>query len=165
MARDESDREDLLREATALRDRIELEVPFVEEAIVIGYRSNGAPSFFLGQNEVYQFNASGEFRRGYLGGKLLKAEGGNVVRLLRERTNEEVQLVREALSDVDQKVMLDQMQAQLIRTATCLEENDFKIIGSVSHEITDIILHSVNWIRSLDIAILVANTPGVNRSS
>ncbi len=70
MARDESSREDLLREATALVERIEL-VPHAtdpliaasdlfDKHIVAGFRRDGALSVFFGEDPVYHFNAEGE---------------------------------------------------------------------------------------------------------
>src|SRR5204863_2544475 len=78
MAREESSREDLLREATALVERIEL-IPngsTSDGRIVAGFRRNGALSVFFGEDPVYQFNAAGELRRAYTDGKLLKADRG-----------------------------------------------------------------------------------------
>ena len=71
-------REDLLREATALVERIEL-VPHrdrqfdASEPIVVGFRADGALSIFFGDDPVYQFNAAGELRRAYCDGLLFKA--------------------------------------------------------------------------------------------
>lgn len=68
MARDESRREDLLREATAFVERIEL-VPSsstskaAETPIVVGFRADGALSVFFGEDPAYQFNAAGELLR------------------------------------------------------------------------------------------------------
>ena len=47
MARQESNREDLLREATALVERVELHVPAFEEPIVVGFRRDGCASFLF----------------------------------------------------------------------------------------------------------------------
>ena len=49
MARDEDSREDLLREATALVQRVELQVEGFAEPIVAGFRRDGAASFYFGQ--------------------------------------------------------------------------------------------------------------------
>ena len=65
MARNEADREDLMREAVALTERVELFVPGFEELITIGFRSNGAMSIFVGQDPVYQFDPSGRLRRAF----------------------------------------------------------------------------------------------------
>src|SRR3954453_924358 len=98
MARTESDREDLLREATALVERVELQVDGLEQPIVVGFRRDGSASFFFGAEAVYQFNSAGEFRRGYIDGLLYKAERGSVIALERERSETAVNLRRIELS-------------------------------------------------------------------
>src|SRR3954462_9073696 len=103
MAREESSREDLLREATALVERIEL-IPNGSTSdghIVAGFRLNGALSLFFGEEPVFQFNACGELRRAYSDGKLLKADRGRLAALGRVRTQNEVQLVRHELNEAE----------------------------------------------------------------
>ena len=74
MARRESDREDLLREATALVERAELTIEGFDEPIVVGFRRDGSASFFFGADPVYQFNTAFELRRAFVVGLLYKAE-------------------------------------------------------------------------------------------
>src|SRR4051812_2746857 len=97
MARVERDREDLLAEATALVERVELELPGWPEHVIVGFRPSGCGSVYLGPDEAYQFNTAGELRRAYKEGALYKAEHGRLVRLTRHRASEEVQLIRHEL--------------------------------------------------------------------
>jgi hypothetical protein len=113
MAREESDREDLLREATALVRRIEFRVSHEAEPIVFGFRRDGAASVFLGADPVYQFNAVGELRRAYVGGKLFKADRGALAELTRVRTVAETQLVRRDLAAEETEKFLTAMTARL----------------------------------------------------
>lgn len=113
MAREEQDREDLMREATALVRRIELRVPGEPHEVVVGFRRDGACSFFFGPDPVYQFNACGELRRGYVGGKLLKAEAGRLVAMTRVRTATETQLVRSELDVPTTTAILTTMTTRL----------------------------------------------------
>src|SRR5262245_12366974 len=99
MARQESDREDLLREATALVERAELKVAGESEPMTVGFRRDGSLSVFFGGDAVYQFNTAGELRRAFAGGLLYKAERGRLVELRRERSADEVALVRRELPD------------------------------------------------------------------
>src|SRR3954447_14030342 len=99
MARHESDREDLLREATALVERVELKVAGFEEPIVVGFRRNGSASFYFGAESVYQFNTARELRRAYIDGVLYKAEQGRLVSLTRERGENAVSMFRVELDD------------------------------------------------------------------
>src|SRR5215212_742956 len=119
MARDESSREDLLREATALVERIELRPratdfstaasKLIDQPIVAGFRRDGALSIFFGEDRVYQFNPAGELRRAYCNGKLLKATRGRLASLDRARTQHEVQLARHELSAIEEAEFLSQM--------------------------------------------------------
>jgi hypothetical protein len=120
MARDESHREDLLREATALVERIELAPTDAHEAnIVAGFRANGALSIFFGEDPVYQFNAAGELRRAYRGDRLIKAAKGHLASLERVRTEREVQLIQHVFSDSEQGEFIAAMADNL----RCLRES------------------------------------------
>jgi hypothetical protein len=148
MAREESNREDLLREATALVERIEL-VPKgapIDEHIVAGFRRNGALSIFLGEGPVYQFNAEGELRRAYSEGKLLKADGGRLWVLQRVRTQNEVQLLRHELDEPDLAQFHSQMANQLHAFATLINTNAFEVVGQVPQN-ADILGRLKRWLE------------------
>ena len=133
MAREESSREDLLREATALVERIEL-IPKGSTSdghIVAGFRRNGALSVFFGEDPVYQFNAAGELRRAYTDGKLLKAERGRLSAFERVRTQNEVQLVRHELNETDMIHFQAQMANHLQALAELINTNAFDVAGQV----------------------------------
>jgi hypothetical protein len=141
MARDESSREDLLREATALVERIEFvrrdsrsgspDEESERERIVAGFRSNGAFSVFFGDDQVYQFNAAGELRRAFFGGRLLKASVGHLVSIRRVRTANEVQLLTHPLSESEEAAFLSQMSDHLNRFSQGLGKDSFEIAGQV----------------------------------
>jgi len=141
MAREESSRENLLREATALVERIEL-VPHTTgssaeaskldgQHIVAGFRRDGALSIFFGEDPVYQFNAVGDLRRAYCGGRLLKAVSGRLFSLTRVRTEAETQLVRHELSHAEESTFLSRMSGHLRGLAAILNGNAFEVIGQV----------------------------------
>ena len=141
MARNESNREDLLREATALVERIELvpkpadspasTIAAVDEPIVAGFRADGALSIFFGADAVYQFNVAGELRRAYRDGLLFKAVNHRLVSLRRERNEHEVQLVRHDLSDAEQKELLTAMSSRLRELSTLIHSNGLQVTGQV----------------------------------
>ncbi len=103
MARQEFDREDIMREATGLVDRMEIRCPDCADAVVIGFRRQGTLSLFIGQDEVYQFDTHQALRRGYWQGRLLKAEAGRLIELTRHRTSSATQLLRRELSAGEQR--------------------------------------------------------------
>ena len=53
MARQESNREDLMQEATGLFRRVEWTVPFAHDPVVAGFKKNGAFSVYFGAEPVY----------------------------------------------------------------------------------------------------------------
>jgi hypothetical protein len=145
MAREESNREDLLREATALVERIELVPKAAEstlstiaagdEPIVAGFRADGALSIFFGADAVYQFNAAGELRRAYRDGLLFKAVNCRLVSLRRERNEHEVQLVRHELSDAEQEEFVSAMSRWLRELSTLIHSNPLQVTGQVPEDV------------------------------
>lgn len=105
MAREESSREDLLAEAVALVPRAEFVVPDEAEPVTVGFRRDGAASVFFGEDPAFHFNAAGELRRAYVGGRLIKAERGRLVALTRLRTATEVQLVRHEMNPTETEAL------------------------------------------------------------
>ncbi|MFO0999612.1 MAG: hypothetical protein U0936_04690 [Planctomycetaceae bacterium] len=133
MARNEADREDLIREAVALTERVELFVPGFQELITIGFRSNGAMSIFVGQDPVYQFDPSGRLRRAFVGGFLFRSQHSGLARLQRVRAESEVQLLRYDLSlpecsafrqamTATLRCILLQLQDKAVRVERCVPE-------------------------------------------
>jgi hypothetical protein len=132
MARQESDREDLLREATALVDRAELRVSGEAEPVTVGFRRDGSLSVFFGGDPVYQFSAAGELRRAFVAGLLYKAERGRLVALSRERTPKETVLRRSDLDDAQAAAMLAAARQRLERLGTALDGSEYEVVGEVA---------------------------------
>ena len=129
MARHEADREDLLREATALRDRGELSVNGWSETVVAGRRTDGRWSIYFGGDPCYHFDASGRLRRAYVDGLLYRTEGTTLAALKRERTDTETQLQRHDLDNARLTSFLDAMQARLSDLQTKLDKESVVLIG------------------------------------
>ena len=163
MARQESDREDLIREATGLVDRVEYEVDFVEEPIVVGFRRDGSASFFFGQAQVYQFNSQNQLRRGYLNDKLVKAERGSLVTLTRHRTETEVQLVRHEMSSTEEAEYLNNAAATINNLKSSIEQNRISILREVSANTSEASAHQkiCDWLQSWNGQIEIASTPSL----
>jgi hypothetical protein len=163
MAREESSREDLLREATALVERIELAPDSTIELsgthIVAGFRRDGALSIFFGDDPVYQFNAAGELRRAYCDGKLLKAAGGRLVALERVRTEHEVQLFRHDFSESEQATLLTQMADRLRQFVATANAGAFEVIGQVPPD-SDVLERLKQWFSTHN-DVQIAQRPNV----
>lgn len=102
MAQHESEREDLIREATALLPRAEFLLPSLQEPVTVGFRES-APSFFFGQNQVYHFDGAGRLRRAFVAGFLYRSQHSGLARLERIRTETQTVLLR---SDLDSEQLL-----------------------------------------------------------
>lgn len=135
MARDEHEREDLLGEATALVERIEVILADSDESIVIGFRDNGAVSIYFGSDPAYHFNSSGELRRAFVDGLLYKSENGQLVSMRRKRTPSEVQLLRHDLTRAEQAETIDVLKNRLTRLLAIIDNGDYKIAGQVPTDV------------------------------
>jgi hypothetical protein len=155
MAHRESDREDLLREATALVERAELRIPAEPEPIIVGFRRDGSASFFFGAELVYQFNSAGELRRAYVVGLLYKAECGRLISLRRQRSDTEVALLRTELKNDDAQTLLREARDRLLRLRQALESDSFTLIGQVPRD-GNVVSRVTAWLTELPAQISVA---------
>jgi len=158
MAKFESDREDILREATALVQRVELQSPDNSEPITAGFRTSGAACFYFGAEPVYQFNSAGEFRRGYLNGQLIKAENNQLATLRRERTETQVVLRRTDLSPPATAQIIEAAEKDLKRLLSTLQSGDYSIHGQVPTD-ADIVGRLIRWLEEHHETITIAKSP------
>ncbi|MEE2705970.1 MAG: hypothetical protein VX988_02910 [Planctomycetota bacterium] len=131
MARNQHDREDLLGEATALVERVELTTAGRSESIVLGFRRDQSASFFFGGDPVYQFNSTGELRRAFRDNLLYKAEAGYLVSLKRHRSGNATHLLRRTLSEQEQSQFLTEMRRQLLGLLQAVQTEQVEIVGQV----------------------------------
>ncbi len=156
MARVERDREDLLAEATALVQRVELDmqdghasaVPGLPQRVIVGFRSSGCGSVYFGPDEAYQFNTAGELRRAYRDGELYKAERGRLVRLTRQRTSGEVLLIRHELDDAECAGFLGRMAELLDGLRRSLNEKSYQILRQMPADV-DLVGGVAAWLNDL----------------
>ena len=159
MTRQENDREDLLREAIGLVDRVEIRVCGWTASLVAGFRDQGAVSLFVGQDEVYQFDTHLALRRGYWQGKLLKAERGRLVELTRQRTPTQTLLQRRALSSDEEQAHLRRLSGRLEQLRTSLREGRFETLGEVSKSGSPVIPRLAHWLDTFPATVAIADTP------
>ena len=132
MAREEHPREDLLRDARNISPRVlvRLALPVDAEPVFCGFRGD-AISFYFGEDPVYQFNPRGELRRAFVNGQLIKAEGGELIAMQRERTATSSTLASRDLSPQERVQLLDDMTARLSHFRHALAEGAYELEGEV----------------------------------
>jgi hypothetical protein len=167
MALQENDREDLLAEATALVERVELTVVGFERPLVAGFRKDGSASIYFGAEPAYHFNSLGELRRGYVAGLLYKTERmnetkrGRLVSLKRHRVAGEVQLLRHDLSADETNRFLDSLTTRLTIVRKALEQRRYRIVGQVPAD-ANVVERLRDWLVRLPIPIVIASSPRVH---
>ncbi len=169
MARDESDREDLISEATALVDRAAFAIPDLADEIVVGFRSDGSPSIFLTPDRVYQFNSACELRRAYVNGFLYKAERGRLAAMRRERTSHETALMGRDLTDDETIAFLLSMRKELTRLVTLLRDGNGLCTRQVTSESTSesgqtAENRATDWLSNLPESFKIAQSAGLKRN-
>ncbi len=158
MAREKADREDLLREATAFVERVEISL-VEHKPIVVGFRRDGSLSCYLNPDMVYQFNARGELRRAFVAGVLYKADRGRLARLDRRETATAVELVRAELTEPQTVEFLQLMQRQLGELRAALLSGSYRLIGQVPSE-GNVLARVVEWL-AVDTPRTIAASPRV----
>ncbi len=131
MARHEAEREDLMVEATALRERIELVIAGQAEPVVAGFRADGRWSVYFGSDPVYHFHAGGALHRAFWDGDLYRTQGTTLARLHRNRTADEVQLLRHDLTPTELAQFLARMLAHLAGLQQAIETDSARITRQV----------------------------------
>jgi hypothetical protein len=157
MSRQESEREDLLREATALVERVELRLADQPDSIVAGFRRDGSASFFFWQSPVYQFNSRRELRRAYVGGLLYKVDSGKLVEMRRERTATAVELRSRSLSSEEATQFLLDTEKWLSTLRNALAAGNVDVLGQVPND-KDVAARVIAWLQELPREIVLAKT-------
>ena len=133
MASEQHPKEDLMRDATALVQRIKFSLP-TGDSIVVGFRSqdaaDGTASFFFGDDPVYQFNENYHLRRGYVGG-IIKADQGGLVRLSKVRTGAQVEMRRYEFSSAEIGDFLGDVKSRLQGLRADIGSGDAKVVRTI----------------------------------
>lgn len=123
MPRDESPREDLLAEATALVRRAELTGPEFPEPVVAGFWNDGGLSVYFGEDPVFRFDETGQLKRAFVEGIKYQVRDSTLVRLKQDRTStDRVRLIRQRLTHVEARPFCQKIQELLTRLLVGLQE-------------------------------------------
>jgi len=162
LAREESAKEDLLRQATGLSPRAAWRIG--ESEIVIGFRTAAAISIFFGEDPVFQFNDAGQLRRGFLNGILLKADRGFLVKMSRHRTDHSVELRSHQCSLEEQEAIVQLASGRISQIATQLREGSQILIGEEPPQ-SDVEQRFLDWVDQFLDTLSIANRPNVHSGS
>jgi hypothetical protein len=160
LARQEHPREDLIAEATALVERVELVLTAGGRHVVIGFRRDGAASIYFDHEPAFHFNTRQELRRAYVAGQLLKADRGHLVSMRRERNGEQVQLLSRELDAAETGEILDGLQQRLNTLAQQLDVGVYQVLGQVPAE-ADVIGRGRTLLSVLVYDPRIAQSPNV----
>jgi hypothetical protein len=152
------DREDLLAEATALVERVELELPDAAEPVFAGFRPSGAASIYFGPDPVYHFNSRNELRRAYVAGLLYKAVASRLASLERRPSAGAVLLVRRDLDLQEQCQFLDAAMEQIDRLREALRQGACRVVGQHPAD-ADVPGRVRRWLGELQAPLRVASSP------
>ena len=157
MARQEHDREDLLAEATALVERVEISDSQRPHPVVLGVRRDGCFSAYCTPDFAVHLNTRHEIRRLYVHGRLLKAENGQLIELTRHRADGQVQLIRREVSRGEQDALLLLFARYMISLEMGLK-NDHPTLRAVP---SDLPAHQRirTWLDALPSLLVVADSP------
>lgn len=167
MAKQKQDKEDILREATALVNRVELKLGGEgesDDSVFVGFRRDGSVSFFYGGEPVYQFNTQHAFRRGYYQSTMLKAEQGKLVQLTRSREGEQLVLLSREFNAQQSSEFLEEMRQNLLNLLAAIRNDEYELIGFVVVEETtaqQLLFQIADWIEQHAVQIRIADVPNV----
>ncbi|MCA9080883.1 MAG: hypothetical protein KDA58_10010 [Planctomycetaceae bacterium] len=134
MARNESDRDDLLAELRTAVPRWELQVPFQSEPVVAGIRSEGRLSVYFSPDRCYHFDGCGGLRRSFVDGALYRSAGTTLSRLIRSRSSTHTYLDRYDLTAAELGEFLVIMRQHLAQLHASLVSREVTILRAVPEE-------------------------------
>lgn len=155
MARHESDREDLIGEATALKRRAEVVVPQESAPVVFGFRSGGELSLYFGTDPVYHFDSQRRLRRAFVRGNLLRTQGQTLATLTRVRLPTATELRRHDLTPAELQTLRESIVARLRTLREALDSQTAQILRQVPADASGLLAELAEALA----AILAANVP------
>ena len=125
MARNESDREDMMAEAVSLVRRVEFRSELHSESIIAGFNLHGWLFIYIGSDPMYRFDEQDRLRRAYVDGRLYRTQGQTLAVMDRQRVFEsgepvETNLVRHDLSEEELETFRLRMHSNLKQARECL---------------------------------------------
>ena len=130
MARSEPE-SDLMRDATGLVRRVELDWPGDDRPLVAGFRRDEVLSFYFGESPVYQFDADGRLRRAFLDPDRYRTQGNTLARLARTSEGGRVVFDRDDLDPDTLEEFHRAMRSRLERLSESLDAEAVTVLAQV----------------------------------
>ena len=127
MVRQEVDRDDLFREAAALIERAEFEVPGMAEPVTAGRRKAGGWSIYFGADPCFHFDEQGRLRRAFAEGRLYRTQGRTLAKLERVHTPDETELRRRDLTPEELASFLESARRRLAELRTAVQQHAIQV--------------------------------------
>ncbi|WP_052031483.1 hypothetical protein [Novipirellula maiorica] len=158
MAKQERDREDLLRDGRQMAIRGETTINGT--VVTIGFRGAGQLSLYCGADPVFQFNADQQLRRVFFKEIRYAADAGRLIRLHRVSRGGKVQFDSEPLSENDHAALLDSL-GQWIRDLRLIVTNKRAEWRVADQQDVAFFSQLTRWIDALPQPIEIADSPGL----
>jgi hypothetical protein len=161
MARHAQDREDLLRDATALVPRVMFRLAIQGNPcdVFAGFRKGAAVSLYFDSDPVYHFNSREELRRAFVGGSIQKADKGRLFMWEQERTAAEVTMRSRPLTTAEQQGFGTQLIERIGQLRDAIQSEQIELVGQFPAD-ADAIGQLVAWLGKFQ-EFKVASEPGV----
>lgn len=134
-------------------------LPTGDGELFAGFRGESL-SLYFGQDLVFHFNDGGELRRAFVADELLKADGGRLLAMRRERSEWESLLVSRALGEVESQSLLNDLELRLRELAESLMANRYRVVGEVPAN-GGVVGRLGDWLAARSGSIIVAASPHV----
>ncbi len=169
MARQPVPREDLIRDAVALADRIEFVHPVRQDrssthglladvtAILVGFRHDGSASVYFDQEPVYQFDARWAMRRAFVAGPL-KAKAGRLIRLNKRHEGGKLRLDALPMSEAEQEQFLGEAHHRLHQLHEALRTGELRVSRQVALGVSDVAIRVREWLEQMPYPLSVAES-------
>jgi hypothetical protein len=148
MARETHPREDLLRDATALVERVRLRIEGEIEPVLIGFRRDGGASVYFGEEPVLHFNERGELRRAFAENRQFKAERGKWVEGRRATEEGRIRVEFIALDSLGSDRLNRTLGDCFANLRSAIAEDCYVVEGQVPDN-CDVVGRVANWLTSL----------------
>lgn len=144
-----------MQEATAYTRRLLVRVARLSEPLFLGLRPDGGWSIYMGEDPVFQFNASCELRRAYVGGVKLVAEGEKLLRLQRDSRGGKVELKRihDAAAEQSARISCHVLQQAILEASST---GELEVLASVPAEDLELVGVLLKKIESLGESFRIA---------